>query len=293
MHRREALAGYLFAGPAILGLALFTLGPILVSLVYSFTRYEVISPATWAGLDNFRYLFSQDRYFLTALWNTFYFAAVSVPVDIALALTLALLLNQPIHGRALYRTCFYLPTVMPAVAGSLLWAWLFNGDYGLVNVVLGYLGLPEVPWLTNEYCSKPALIIMGLWGVGGSMIIFLAALQGVPRALYEAAEMDGANAVGRFFHVTLPMISPSLFFVIVMGIIGSLQVFTQAYLITSGGPVNSTLFYVLYLYQQAFENLHMGYASAMAWVLFLFIMLVTSVQFLLAKRWVFYEGERP
>ncbi|MBM4046635.1 MAG: sugar ABC transporter permease, partial [Planctomycetes bacterium] len=248
---------------------------------------------TWAGLDNFRYLFSQDRYFLTALWNTFYFAAISVPVDIALALTLALLLNQPIHGRALYRTCFYLPTVMPAVAGSLLWAWLFNGDYGLVNVVLGYLGLPEVPWLTNEYCSKPALIIMGLWGVGGSMIIFLAALQGVPRALYEAAEMDGANAVGRFFHVTLPMISPSLFFVIVMGIIGSLQVFTQAYLITSGGPVNSTLFYVLYLYQQAFENLHMGYASAMAWVLFLFIMLVTSVQFLLAKRWVFYEGERP
>lgn len=290
LHRREAVAAYLFAAPVIAGLALFTIGPILTALVYSFARYEILSPATWAGLENYRVLFREDRYFLTALWNTFYFAAISVPVNIALALALALLLNQPIGGRALYRTCFYLPTVMPAVAGSLLWAWLFNGDYGLINVVLSAVGLPEVPWLTNEYCSKPALIVMGMWGVGGGMIIFLAALQGVPRSLYEAAEIDGAGAIGRFLHVTLPMISPALFFMVVMGIIGSLQVFTQAYLITSGGPVNSTLFYVLYLYREAFENLHMGYASAMAWVLFLFIMLVTGVQFVLARRWVYYEG---
>jgi len=293
LRRGQAVAGYLFAGPAILGLIVFTLGPILVALIYSFTRYEIISPASWAGLDNYRHLFAEDRYFLTALWNTFYFAAISVPVNITLSLSLALLLNHPIRGRAIYRTLFYLPTVMPAVAGSLLWMWLFNGDYGLINVLLGILGLPEVPWLTSEYCSKPALVVMGMWGVGGGMIIFLAALQGVPRTLYEAAEIDGADAFGRFWHITLPMISPAMFFMVVMGIIGSLQVFTQAYLMTGGGPVNSTLFYVLYLYREAFENLHMGYASAMAWVLFLFIMIVTGVQFLVAKYWVHYEGGQP
>ena len=290
LHRRQAIAGYLFAGPAILGLALFMVGPILLSVIYSFTRYEILTPATWQGLENYRRLFVEDRFFLTALWNTFYFAAVSVPVNIALALGLALLLNREIGGRSFYRTFFYLPSVVPAVAGSLLWAWLFNGEYGLVNVVLDYLGLPNVPWLTSEYWSKPALILMGLWQVGGGMIIFLAALQGVPRTLYEAAEIDGAGVWTTFSRITLPMISPALFFMVVMGVIGSLQVFTQAYLITSGGPVNSTLFYVLYLFREAFENLHMGYASAMAWVLFVFILLLTGLQFVLAKRWVYYEG---
>ncbi|HUS92767.1 MAG TPA: extracellular solute-binding protein [Phycisphaerae bacterium] len=290
IHRRQALAGYLFALPAILGLALFTLGPIVMSGVYSMTRYEILTPATWQGLGNYRELFGEDRYFLKALWNTFYFAAVSVPINISLALGLALLLNRPIGGRALYRTCFYLPTVMPAVAGSLLWAWLFNGEYGLINLVLEAVGLPPVPWLTSEYCSKPALIVMGMWGVGGGMIIFLAALQGVPRTLYEAAEIDGAGAWRKFRNVTLPMISPAMFFMVVMGLIGALQVFTQAYLVTEGGPVNSTLFYVLYLYREAFENLHMGYAAAMAWVLFLVILVITGVQFVLARRWVYYEG---
>jgi multiple sugar transport system permease protein len=290
LHRRQAVAGYLFAAPAILGLAVFMAGPVLASLVYSFARYEILTPGTWVGVENYGRLFTEDRFFLTALWNTFYFAAVSVPVNVALALGLALLLNRQIAGRSFYRTFFYLPSVVPVVAGSLLWAWLFNGEYGLVNVVLGYLGLPSVPWLTNEYWSKPALIIMGLWNVGGGMIIFLAALQGVPRTLYEAAEIDGAGAWTEFWRVTLPMISPALFFMVVMGVIGSLQVFTQAYLMTSGGPVNSTLFYVLYLFREAFENLHMGYASAMAWVLFMFILLLTGLQFLLAKRWVYYEG---
>ncbi len=290
IHRRQALAGYMFAAPAILGLALFTLGPIVMSAVYSLTRYEILTPATWAGLRNYRELFTEDRYFLKAMWNTFYFAAVSVPVNVTLALGLALLLNRRIRGRALYRTCFYLPTVMPMVAGSLLWMWLFNGEYGLVNVVLDYLHLPAVPWLTNEYCSKPALIVMGMWGVGGGMIIFLAALQGVPRTLYEAADIDGAGSWRKFWNVTLPMISPAMFFMVVMGLIGALQVFTQAYLVTQGGPVNSTLFYVLYLYREAFENLHMGYASAMAWVLFIVILAITGVQFVLAKRWVYYEG---
>ena len=292
LHRRQALAGYLFALPAIVGLALFTLGPILMSAVYSLTRYEILTPARWTGLGNYRELFGEDRYFLKALWNTFYFAAVSVPINIAMALGLALLLNRKIRGRSLYRTCFYLPTVMPAVAGSLLWAWLFNGEYGLINVVLDYLYLPSIPWLTNENWSKPALILMGVWGVGGGMIIFLAALQGVPRTLYEAAEIDGGGAWSKFRHITLPMISPAMFFMVVMGLIGALQVFTQAYLMTQGGPVNSTLFYVLYLYRQAFENLHMGYASAMAWVLFVAILAITGVQFVLARRWVYYEGSQ-
>ena len=295
LRRRQAIAGYLFAGPAILGLAIFTVGPVLAALTYSFMHYEIISPATFVGLENYRRLFTADRYFLTALWNTFYFAAISVPVGIAMALGLALLLNRPIRGRAFYRTFFYLPTVVPAVAGSLLWAWLFNGEFGLINVVLEYVGravpfVRPIPWLTSEHWSKPAIILMGIWGVGGGMIIFLAALQGVPRTLYEAAEIDGAGAWTRFTRITLPMISPAMFFMLVMGVIGSLQVFTQAYLMTNGGPVNSTLFYVLYLFREAFDYLHMGYASAMAWVLFVFILAVTGLQFVLAKRWVYYEG---
>ncbi|MCY3020810.1 MAG: sugar ABC transporter permease [Planctomycetota bacterium] len=294
LQRHEAVAGYLFAAPAILGLALFTLGPILAALTYSFMHYEILTPGTWVGVDNYQRLFTTDRFFLTALWNTFYFTVLSVPLSIVLALGLALLLNLEIRGRALYRTFFYVPTVVPAVAGTLLWMWLFNAEYGLINVVLGYLHLPEIPWLTSEYCTKPALIIMGLWGVGGGMIIFLAALQGVPRQYYEAAEIDGAGPWTKFRHVTLPMISPAMFFMLVMGAIGALQVFTQAYLMNSGGggPGDSTLFYVLYLYTEAFQNLHMGYAAAMAWVLFLAILAITGIQFVVARRWVYYEGAR-
>jgi len=291
LHRREAFAGYLFALPAILGLAIFTLGPITATLVYSFTRYEIITPAVWEGFENYRRLFTADRYFLKALWNTFYFAALSVPVNIGLALGLALLLNHPIRGQSLYRTFFYLPTVVPLVAGSLLWAWLFNGEYGLINILLGYLHLPQLPWLTSEHLSKPALVIMGLWNAGGGMIIFLAALQGVPRSLYEAARLDGAGSWSSFRHITLPMISPAMFFMTVMGLIGALQVFAQAYLMTAGGPVNSTLFYVLYLYREAFQNLNMGAASAMAWVLFLIILAISGLQFAFARRWVYYEGQ--
>ncbi|HUU90632.1 MAG TPA: extracellular solute-binding protein [Phycisphaerae bacterium] len=292
LGRRQAVAGYLFAAPAILGLAIFVIGPVIAALVYSFTRYEIITSASWVGLENYRELFTEDRYFLKALWNTFYFTGISVPVNITLSLTLALLLNREIGGRSFYRTAFYLPTVVPLVAGSLLWMWLFNGEFGLINIALSYLGLPDVPWLTSEYCSKPAIIVMGMWHVGGGMIIFLAALQGVPRSLYEAARIDGAGAWSSFRHITLPMISPAMFFMTVMGVIGAVQVFTQAYLMTNGGPVNSTLFYVLYLFRQAFQDLHMGYASAMAWVLFVFVLAVTGLQFLLAKRWVYYEGAR-
>ena len=291
LQRRQALAGYAFALPAMLGLGIFTLGPVVMVLVYSFTRYEVLTPATWAGVSNYQRLFTEDRYFLTALWNTLYYVAFSVPLGTAMALGLAMLLNRPIAGRPVYRALFYMPVVMPLVAGSLLWGWLFNGDYGLINAVLSHIPyMPHIPWLTSEYCSKPALILMNLWGIGGGMIIFLAALQGVPASLYEAAEIDGAGRWCRFRHITLPMISPGMFFMVVMGIIGGLQVFDQAYLMTEGGPVNSTLFYILYLYREGFENLRMGYASAMGWVLFVFILALTGIQFALARRWVYYEG---
>jgi multiple sugar transport system permease protein len=294
LQRHEALAGYCFAAPAILGLALFTLGPILAAFTYSFMHYEILTPGEWVGVDNYKRLFTTDRYFMVALWNTFYFTALAVPLSISLSLALAMLLNMQIGGRALYRTCFYIPTVVPAVAGTLLWMWLFNAEYGLINVVLNFLGVPEVPWLTNKYWTKPALIIMGLWGVGGGMIIFLAALQGVPRQLYEAADIDGAGPWKKFRHITLPMISPAMFFMLVMGVIGALQVFTQAYLMNAGGggPSDSLLFYVLYLFREAFQHLHMGYAAAMAWVLFLMILVITGVQFVVARRWVYYEGAR-
>ncbi|HEY3319820.1 MAG TPA: extracellular solute-binding protein [Planctomycetota bacterium] len=292
LQRGEALAGYAFAAPAILGLIVFTLGPILATLMYSLMHYEILDSGTWVGADNYSRLFTTDRFFVTAMWNTLYFTALSVPLGIAISLGLALLLNMEIGGRAIYRTCFYLPTVVPAVAGSLLWRWMFNPDCGVINVILFKLGLPEIPWLTSEFYSKPALIVMGFWSVGGGMIIFLAALQGVPRQLYEAAEIDGAGLWSKFRNVTLPMISPAMFFMLVMGVIGSLQVFTQAYLVTEGGPGDSTLFYVLYLFREAFQNLHMGYAAAMAWVLFLVILIITGVQFVGAKRWVYYEGSR-
>jgi len=292
LRRKEAIAGYAFALPSILGLFLFVLGPVIATLLFSFTRYDIISSPQWVGGQNYNRLFTEDRYFLTCLWNTFFYAALSVPLGTLLSLGLAMLLNQPIRGRSIYRTLFYLPTVVPVVAGSLLWAWLFNEEYGLINVVLGGLGLPAAPWLTSEDWSKPALIIMGFWHVGGGMIIFLAALQGVPRSLYEAARIDGAGFSHSFRHVTLPMISPAMFFMLVMGVIGALQVFAQAYLMTNGGPVNSTLFYVLYLYRQAFQDLRMGYASSMAWVLFLVILALTGIQFALSKRWVYYEGAK-
>ena len=290
IHRRQAVAGYLFALPAILGLLIFTVGPILTTFVYSFARYDILTAATWEGFDNYHRLFTSDRYFLIALWNTLYFTALSVPVSITISLGLAMLLNRQIAGRALYRALFYLPTVVPLVAGSLLWAWLFNGEYGLINITLGYIGLPQLPWLTSEHLSKPALVIMGLWNAGGGMIIFLAALQGVPRALQEAALLDGAGRWACFRHVTLPMISPAMFFMTVMGLIGSLQVFAQAFLMTNGGPVNSTLFYVLHLFREAFQNLNMGSASAMAWVLFVIILAITGVQFVVSRRWVHYDG---
>lgn len=292
LRAREALTFYLFLTPWLLGFVLFTIGPILASAALSFTQYDIVTPPRAIGVANYHDLFASDRLFGVSLYNTGYYVLFFVPLQIALSLALALLLNLQVHGIPIYRTLFYIPSIVPAVANSILWIWIFQPQWGLLNYGLSLLGVEGPLWLSSVEWSKPSLILMSLWGSGGSMIIFLAGLQGIPQHLYEAAELDGANRWRRFWHVTLPMLTPTTFFVLVLGVIGSFQVFTQAYIMTGGGPANSTLFYMLYLYRRAFVFQNMGYASAMAWILFVIIFLLTVVQFAAARRWVYYEGER-
>ncbi len=291
MARREALDGFLFALPWFLGFVLLTAGPMAASLYLSLTNYDVLSPPQWVGLANYQKLFTGDPLFWTALGNTAYYVLFSVPLSMVGSLALSLLLNQPLWGIRLWRTLFYLPAVTSGVAVILLWAWLLNPDVGLVNRGLAWLHLPQPAWLADPAWSKPALILMSLWGLGSGMVIYLAGLQAIPQHLYEAAEIDGAGRWRRFLSVTLPMLSPTIFFNLILNVISSFQVFTQAFVLTQGGPLNSTLFYVLYLFQQAFRFLHMGMASAMAWVLLVIVLAMTVVQFAFSGRWVYYEGE--
>jgi multiple sugar transport system permease protein len=292
LAQREAKYGYLFISPWLLGFLMFVIIPIIASLYLSFTNYELFKPGTsWIGFKNYIELLTQDRLFWLSLYNTVYYTVFSVPLGIGVALILALLLNRKLYGVTIYRTIFYLPSVTSGVALSLLWVWLFNPTYGLINVLLGKIGIQGPGWISDPKWAKPAFILMSLWGVGGTMVILLAGLQGVPEQLYEAAELDGANWWQKFRHVTFPMISPVIFFNLIMGIIGAFQYFTQAYVMTGGGPVDSTLFYVLYLFRQGFLLLRMGYASAMAWLLFIVILLLTIIQFKLASYWVYYEAE--
>ena len=288
LARREALAFYGFISPWIIGFICFTGGPIIASLYFSLTNYTLLSSPHYIGLGNYTALFN-DPLFSTSLYNTFYYTVFFVPLEIIFSFMLALLLNQKVGGLAAYRTVYYLPSIVPAVANSILWIWLLNPQWGLINTVLRMVGIEGPGWLTSEVWSKPAIILMSLWGVGSWVIIFLAGLQGVPEQYYEAAEVDGATTLARFFHITLPLMTPTIFFTLITGIIGALQVFTQAYIMTNGGPVNSTLFYSLYLFRNAFNYLKMGYAAAMAWILFVIILILTIIQFRLAQRWVFYE----
>jgi multiple sugar transport system permease protein len=286
----ETIWGYIFIAPWIAGFLIFAVGPIVASFVLSFTRYELIGSASWIGLENFHSLLVDDRLFWTSLYNTAYYTLFSVPLGIAVSLLLAMLLNRPLPGIGVYRTLFYLPVVSSGVAISLLWIWLFNPQFGLINHMLRLVGLPGPGWLVDPAWAKPALIFMSVWSVGGTVVIFLAGLQGVPRTLYEAAALDGAGAWRQFRHITVPMMSPVIFFNLIIGIIGSFQVFTQAYVMTGGGPQNATLFYVLYLFKQGFGLFRMGYAAAMAWLLFLIILVLTLLQMTLARRWVYYAS---
>lgn len=287
---RQNLEGYMCIAPWLLGFLIFTLGPMLFSLYLSFTQWELIGSPRWVGTANFQRL-ATDRLFTKSLYNTAYYAVFMVPLGTALAFLLANLLNQDVHGRAVFRTLFYIPAITPAVASAVLWLWMLQPQFGLINMGLRAIGIDGPNWLGRTQWVKPAIILMGLWGQGQSIIIFLAGLQGVPRSLYEAAEVDGANAFQRFLHVTIPMMTPTIFFVVVMGLIGAMQVFTQAYVLTEGGPANASLFYVLYLYLVGFRYFNISYASVLAWVLFVIILMLTIIQFKLSNRWVYYEGE--
>jgi multiple sugar transport system permease protein len=291
--RQQRFWGIVMAGPWILGFLMFTLGPMLASLYFSLTEYSVFSPPSFVGLRNYVELLTDDRLHAIAMYNTAYYTAFQVPISLVLALAVAVLLNQGLPGENLFRTIYYLPSVVSGVAISMLWLWLFDPNLGLVNVVLGWFGIRGPLWLQDPRWSKPALILMSMWGIGRPMVIFLAGLQGVPQELYDAAMADGAGWWQKIRHVTIPLITPTIFFNLVMGIIGSFQVFTNAYVMTRGGPVNSTLFYVLYLYNNAFGYFRMGYASAMAWILFLIILVLTVLQFRLAGHWVYYEAPTP
>ena len=291
LRRREALYGYLFAAPWLAGFFLLTLGPMLASFWLSFTDYALVSAPNPVGLQNYAQLFRGDPLFWTSIGNTIYYTAFTVPLSMVVALAIALTLNQPIRGVRLFRTIFYLPAVTSSVAVVLLWGWLLNPNVGLVNRGLRLLGLPGPGWFSSATWSKPGLILLALWSVGQGMVVYLAGLQAVPPTLYEAAAIDGAGPLRRFRHITLPGISPTIFFNLILSVIASFQVFTPAFVLTQGGPLNSTLFYVLYMFQQGFQYLHMGYATAMAWVLLAIVLVITLVQFAFSGRWVYYEGE--
>ncbi|HEX4141805.1 MAG TPA: sugar ABC transporter permease [Candidatus Methylacidiphilales bacterium] len=278
---RRFLHGIGFTLPWILGLCIFTLYPVVASLYYSFCDYSVLEPAIWIGTDNYRRMLHDGTFWLS-LENTLIYAGFSIPLGMVVALSLALLLNCRVRGTAIFRTIFYLPSIVPVIASSMLWLWIFNPSFGLLNWALSPIthlfGANPPGWLADPNWAKPALILMSAWGVGNSMIIYLAGLQDVPEALYEAAEIDGANKWQQFWHVTLPMIMPVVYFNLVMGIIGALQTFTQVFVMTdgvSGAPAQSTLMYAPYLFGTAFFDLRMGYASALAWVLFCIIALLT------------------
>lgn len=288
--RRANIDGYLFIAPWLLGLAFFQVIPMLASFVLSFTRYEVLTPAIFIGLQNYREIFTDDPLFWKSLGNTVYYVVGSVPIRLGIALLLAVLLNQQFRGTRIFRTIFYLPSVTSGVAVATVWLWMFEPTYGVINNVLGLLGLPKPPWLGDLDWAMPSIIVMSFIYIGPTMVIFLAGLQGIPRHLYEAAELDGAGAWSKFINVTLPLLSPVVFFNMVMAVISSFQVFTNVYVMTKGGPANATMVYMLYLYDRAFRYLQMGYASALAWVLFVIILVITLVQFK-SSGWVYYEGK--
>jgi multiple sugar transport system permease protein len=283
--------GYLFISPWIIGFLAFTLVPFIASLFLSFTDWKIVGNWSWIGLANYEKLASGvDDRFIVSLTNTMYYAVINVPFTQIIALSLALLLNKKGPGISLFRTLFYIPAIASGVGTTYLWAQILSAHGGLLNTVLGFFGIADPNWLYSLEWSMPAVIIVGLWTVGTSMLIYLAALQGVPQSLYDAASVDGAHFWQKFWSVTIPMVTPAMFFNLILGFIGSFQVFTTVYVLTNGGPGNATLVYSLYLYRVAFQNLRMGYAAALAWILFLIILVITFIQLTTARLWVYYEG---
>ncbi|MGQ9684470.1 MAG: carbohydrate ABC transporter permease [Anaerolineae bacterium] len=290
-RHRETIAFYVLASPWLIGFLALTLGPMLISFAISFMRYEVITPPEFIGLANYRTMFFHDELIWQSLKVTAAYSVGSVLVGMVTAFLVALLMNQQIPGIHVFRTIYYLPSSISGVPVALLWMWIFNPEFGVLNTMLRWFGIRGPQWLFDPHWVISAFVIMSLWGIGGGMVIFLAALQGIPQHLYEAAELDGAGVISRLFHVTIPMISPVILFNLVMSIIGSMQTFTQAFVMTKGGPANASLFYVLYLYQNAIGYFKMGYGSAMAWFLLVIILALSGLVLRSSPLWVYYEGE--
>lgn len=291
LSRREAFWAYLLISPWIIGFIVFTAGPMVASAYFSLTEYDVINPPRFIGLDNWRYMFAEDLLFWHSLKVTLTYAIAAIPLGLVFGLALALLLNANVPGLTVWRTLFYMPSVVSGVAVSVLWSYIFNPRFGILNWVLSWVSIKGPGWLDSPDWALPALIIMSLWSVGGGMIVYLAGLQSIPTALYEAATIDGANKWQQFWHITLPLITPVIFYNLVTGIIGTFQFFVQAYVMTNGGPANATLVYNLYLYKNTFRWSRLGFGSAMAWFLLFVVLAMTMLIFRSSAAWVYYEGE--
>ncbi|MFN8375892.1 MAG: sugar ABC transporter permease [Anaerolineae bacterium] len=293
-RRKEALAGYLFISPWMIGFLVFFVGPIIASFLISFTSWNIVGTPEWIGLDNYIAIFTSDARFIKAVQVTFTYSIFYLPLEVTCGIGLAVLMNQKLHGIGIFRTLFYMPYVVPQVAAALVWVWMLNARYGVVNTILSWLGLTGPNWLGSPNFVMPSFIIIALWGVGGSAIIYLAGLQNIPETFYEAATVDGASRFQKFVRITLPLLSPTIFFQVVLGLIGVFQTFTPAFIAagTSGGPLQSGLFYMLYLYNRGFVSLRMGYASALAWIMTAFILVVTVLVLRSSRYWVYYESDR-
>lgn len=291
---RDQAAGWLFAAPAIIGFVVLTLLPMIFSLYWSMTDFNVFRSVTnFIGLDNYRNMFSSSElYFKDALKATGYYSILNVPASILFSFSVALMLSSSIRGRGIFRSIFYLPSIIPAVASCMVWVWLLNQQYGLINTVLKAVGITPPGWIWDKKTVIPTLVMINLWSTGGTMVIFLAGIMSIPKVYYEALVMDGGNAFHKLVYITVPMVTPTIFFNSIMAIIGSLQVFTQGYIMTEGGPGNSSLFYVYYIYREGFQNANMGYACALAWLLFLVILVLTMIVLKTQNKWVYYADGR-
>ena len=283
--------GLFFISPWLIGFLIWVLYPLGSSLYYSFTRYDLLRPPVWLGLQNYIEIFTDDPHFGTVTYNTFYYVVLSVPLGVVSAFLLATLLNNDVRGRSLFRTIFFFPAIVPAVVTAMVWQFLLHTQYGAINATLAGWGFKTIPFISNPTLAKPSLILIHIWAQGNAMVIFLATLQDVPRTLYEAAIVDGANAWHKFWHISVPMCTPVILFNLIMGFIGGFQSFTLPWLLTGGGPNDATEFYALHLYRNAFQYLRMGKASALAWILFVVVVLFTILLFRSSARWVYYGNE--
>jgi multiple sugar transport system permease protein len=288
--RSEAMWGFIFAAPAILGFVFLKVMPILFSLYIAMTDWSAISDAQWVGLDNFKRMLFDDPLFWRSLQATGYYALLAVPASMLFAFFLASLLNTRMPGLGIFRTIFYIPSIVPIIASTVIWLWMFNPDFGLFNSVVRSIGLPKLQYIFSEEQVVPSLVFMSIWSVGPMMIIFLAGLQDIPKDLYEAADIDGGNAFHKLIHVTIPMLTPTILFNLLISLVAALQTFVQPFIMTNGGPNNGSLFFVYFIYRKAFQDSQMGYASALAWALFIIISVLSYLIFRTSRRWVFYRG---